>query len=177
MEHFTKIDKQTLSVLRNASNNERYRRQLKASTLSATRLLVRYGIIAWCALLFLAIDAVQGNRSWALSLGPAQVHSSLGHPLAVTLELNHLKDISLDQLKVSQASLEYYEKMGIKPTTVPRDLKFSVKKDEQGKAILTISSSRRFTEPFLNFVVHIRWPKGELLKEVTLLLNPPKMAQ
>src|SRR5690606_25546132 len=42
-----------------------------------------------------------------------------------------------------------------------------------GKSVIQVSSSKPVREPYLNFLVEVIWPSGRLLREYTLLLDPP----
>ena len=53
------------------------------------------------------------------------------------------------------------------------DLRFEVIVNAQGKSVIKIRSRKPVKEPFLNFLVEVNWPAGRLLREYTLLLDPP----
>ena len=48
---------------------------------------------------------------------------------------------------------------------------------ENGKPVILVSSSQPVKEPFINFLLEVSWPKGQLLKEYTVLLDPPVLMQ
>ena len=45
--------------------------------------------------------------------------------------------------------------------------------NEAGKAVIRVTSRKTIREPFLNFLVEVNWPKGCLVREYTVLLDPP----
>ena len=59
---------------------------------------------------------------------------------------------------------------------------FKVGLDSQGRPVLNVRSAEAFTDPVINFLVDLRWGKGELIREYSLLLDPagfssaPRMA-
>ena len=42
-----------------------------------------------------------------------------------------------------------------------------------GKSVIRVTSSKPVQEPYLNFLVQVLWPNGRLLREYTVLLDPP----
>jgi len=51
----------------------------------------------------------------------------------------------------------------------------TVKKD--GRVSILVTSREIIREPFLNFLVEVNWPQGRILREFTVLLDPPVMAK
>lgn len=45
--------------------------------------------------------------------------------------------------------------------------------DEQGRPTILVTSNQPISEPFLDFLVELNWPNGRLLREYTVLLDPP----
>ena len=50
---------------------------------------------------------------------------------------------------------------------------FSVEKGADGRDVLRVTSPQPVTEPFLTFLVEADWARGRLLREYTVLLDPP----
>jgi pilus assembly protein FimV len=51
--------------------------------------------------------------------------------------------------------------------------RFSVEKGADGRDVLRVTSPQPVTEPFLTFLVEADWARGRLLREYTVLLDPP----
>ena len=45
-----------------------------------------------------------------------------------------------------------------------------------GRDVLRVTSPRPVTEPFVTLLVEANWPRGRLLREYTVLLDPPVYA-
>ena len=71
------------------------------------------------------------------------------------------------------ASLEEFNRAGIDRQYFLTDLKFTPVLRPNGKSVIQVSSSKPVREPYLNFLVEVLWPNGRLLREYTLLLDPP----
>ncbi len=109
----------------------------------------------------------------SLSLGDIELQSPLGMPLKARLLLSNFNKISVEELRVSLASESQYQHFKLKRHSSHYDLGFSIKTDTNGQTYLHIAGRRPVNEPYLNFVIFLQWPKGELLKEVTVLFDAP----
>jgi len=90
-------------------------------------------------------------------------YSLLGQKLDCDMELINMGDMSAEELVVSIVA----------PAGVPGRVKASVIKRSDGKAVVKLRSSEVINEPYLEFNVVIRWPQGQVQREVTLLLDTP----
>ncbi len=109
----------------------------------------------------------------ALGLGGIKTHSALNENLRADIELYSVKKGQLDTLKVQLAPSDVFARMGIERPFLLSRLKFKTKRLKNGKAIILVSSTVPIPEPFLDFFVEVTWPSGQLVKEFTILLDPP----
>ena len=54
-------------------------------------------------------------------------------------------------------------------------LEFSVGRGQDGRSVLLVHSRDSISEPFVSFLIDVTWPRGRLLREYTVLLDPPAM--
>jgi len=99
----------------------------------------------------------------ALGIDEPTLYSLLGQKLDCDMALINMGELSPEELVVSIIS----------PAGVPGRVKASVVKRSDGKAVVKLRSSEIINEPYLEFSVVIRWPQGQLQREVTLLLDTP----
>jgi pilus assembly protein FimV len=148
---------------------------LKKSGGEFGRLNVRkLGILTtlWTALLFFPLSSL------ALGLGEIEVETYLNQPLKAEIEVLSARAGEIDDLLVSLASREAFRKAGLQRPSNLSKLRFKVEKSEDGQsARILISTKTPVKEPFLNFLVEADWAKGRLLREFTILLDPPYFAQ
>jgi pilus assembly protein FimV len=132
----------------------------------------RFGLIA------LLVGGLGGfaAQSFALGLGEIEIDSALNERLQAVIPLIDVGDLQPDEIRVKLASQEDFQRVGVEPILSLGDLRFQVELGAAG-GIVRVSSERPITEPFLNFLVHLQWPQGRLLKEFTLLLDPPTFSQ
>ena len=108
----------------------------------------------------------------ALTLGQIHVHSFISEPLKATIDLQGVKADELTALKIKLASLSDFKNAGVEWSKQLKGLSFSIIQSDKGPAI-RVTSSKAVVEPFLSFVIDARWANGEMIKDYTLLLDPP----
>ncbi|MDX1698448.1 MAG: FimV/HubP family polar landmark protein, partial [Thiohalobacterales bacterium] len=79
----------------------------------------------------------------------------------------------LETLKVSIASREAFSRVGLPRPAKLSDFKFSVERSQAGKPVIIITSRDPVREPFMDFLLDATWPNGRLLKQYTILVDPP----
>jgi pilus assembly protein FimV len=112
----------------------------------------------------------------AAGLGKLSVTSALGQPLAAEIELFAADKAELDSLSASLASDQAFRDARVEFAPVLSSLRFTVEKKPNGKTILKVTSSRPVNDPFIDMLVELNWASGRLVREYTLLLDPPGMA-
>jgi len=129
----------------------------------ARRLALGYALIAtlWCA------------QASALGLGDITIHSALNQKLDAEIELLETRGMTESEIVAQLASAEDFKRVGIDRFFFLTSLQFHVEMRDQSRAVLRVSSAEPMTEPYLNFLVQVIWPNGRLLKEYTVLLDPP----
>lgn len=111
--------------------------------------------------------------SHALGLGEIEVDSALHQPLKAEIDLVSASESDLATLRVELASAEVFERVGIDRPYLLRELQFEPVMNANGEPVIRVTTAQPIREPFLNFLVEIRWPRGRLLREYTILLDPP----
>ena len=127
--------------------------------------------------LSLALVLLLSGNAWALGLGEIRLDSALNAPMRAQIELLSATPEELENLQVGLASQETFERYGLDRPFYLQDLRFEIVRSgsEQGNYI-RITSTRPITEPFLTFLVEAMWSRGRLLREYTVLLDPPTFA-
>jgi len=120
-----------------------------------------------------AATAFSSSFTHALGLGDLAVKSSLNQPLEAEISLLEVRDLTTLEIKSQLASPEDFSKAGIDRQFFLTGLKFSPVIGANGKPFIRVTSSKPVKEPYLNFLVEVLWPNGRLLREYTLLLDPP----
>ena len=121
------------------------------------------------ALFFVTVS----SNVYALGLGALDMHSALNQPLNAVIDLTSASDTDLSKIKVSIASQQAHDRTGLSRAVILTDFKFSIDRDSQGNAFILVTSSDAIREPFLEFLLELEWPRGRLLREYTILVDPP----
>jgi pilus assembly protein FimV len=121
-----------------------------------------------------AASALSSGMAQALGLGELSVKSTLNQPLVAEIELTEAQGLNAAQVVPSLATTADFAQAGITRQAFLNDLTFTPVINASGKSVLRITSSRPVREPFVKFLVQVLWPNGRLLREYSLLLDPPK---
>jgi len=112
----------------------------------------------------------------ALGLGNIVMNSALNQPLDAEIELLSVQSGDLDNLAVTLGSTEDFARVGADRAFFLTKIVFSVEKKPNGTPYIKLITTDRVTEPFLDFVVEARWPRGRVLREFTVLVDPPVLS-
>lgn len=126
----------------------------------------------WLLLVFLFTGEV-----WALGLGDIRLDSALNEPLRAEIQLISATPEELANLTVAIASADTFDRYGIYRPLFMSSLEFLVVPSGRTDGnVIRVTSTSAVTEPFLTFLVEASWSRGRLLREYTLLLDPPAFA-
>lgn len=109
---------------------------------------------------------------FALSLGDLTLGSALNEPLAAHIDLTADSGEELTEVTVQLAPAATFQRFGLDRPSFLDDLSFSLQQ-KGSKAQILVISSQPVSEPFVSLLLDVRWPQGRLLREYTLLLDPP----
>ena len=112
----------------------------------------------------------------AIGLGEIRPDSAMDERFKAEIELLNIGDLDENQMAIGLAPPEDFENAGVDRDFQLADLKFRLDLSNQSRPVIRISSRRPIREPYLNFLVELRWPSGRLLREYTVLLDLPTFA-
>lgn len=110
---------------------------------------------------------------YALGLGEIRLNSALNQPFDADIELISPTAEELATLKVGLASMDLFSRYGLDRPAFLSDFEFSVTRGRDGRASIKVTSRRSVTEPFVTLLVEANYGRGRLLREYTVLLDPP----
>jgi pilus assembly protein FimV len=122
-------------------------------------------------LLMLAMSLPGAAR--ALGLGDIRISSALNEPLSAQIDIVGSTREELAALTASVANREIFQRYGADRPAFLSTATFKVGVDGQGKPVLVVRSSEPFTDPLVSLLVDLRWGKSEVVREYSLLLDPP----
>ena len=116
---------------------------------------------------------MSSNMVQALGVGEINLRSALNQPLEAEIELLQVRDLGSAEIRSVLASPDDFGRAGVDRSFFLTDLTFTPVVRPDGKAYIKVTSTRPVKEPYLNFLMEVRWPSGRVLREFTLLLDPP----
>lgn len=110
----------------------------------------------------------------AMGIGDIRSHSALNQALSAEIPLVLSGADKLETIQVRLASPEAFDKAGVERPPALTQLRFKPVARQDGRFVIEVSSREVIQEPFLDFLVEVESPQGTLLREFTLLLDPPR---
>jgi pilus assembly protein FimV len=109
----------------------------------------------------------------ALGLGNIEVSSALHEPLNARIPLRGVSPEELDEIKAALGSDDQFLRAGLNREFILSSLRFKVIAEGGAGGHIAVTSHEPIAEPFLNFLVDVNWAKGRVVREYTVLLDPP----
>jgi pilus assembly protein FimV len=111
--------------------------------------------------------------SFALGLGDIHLKSSLNAPLDAEIDLLGASAEDLAGLKATLADRAAFSRGGLDYPTFLGPLSMAAEKAADGRNVLHLHSANVANEPFATLLVTVDWPRGHVVREYTVLLDPP----
>ena len=113
--------------------------------------------------------------AYSAGLGKLTVSSALGQPLNAEIEVLAADPTELASLQARMANTEAYRTANIEMTSALSGLKFVLDKKPGGRSVLKVTSSKPVNDPFVDMLIELSWASGQMVREYTMLLDPPGM--
>ncbi|WP_275849646.1 FimV/HubP family polar landmark protein [Extensimonas sp. H3M7-6] len=132
----------------------------------------RWKLSALAAAATLSLGLYSSDAS-ALALGRLSVKSALGEPLRAEIDLPQVTEEEAGSLQTRPASAEVFRAQGVEFSPLMNGVQIVLKRRPDGSAFLLVTSSRTVNDPFLDLVLDASWSAGRLVRNYTILLDPP----
>src|SRR3977135_2927919 len=113
------------------------------------------------------------SASFALGLGDIRLLSPLNAPLDAEIELVDVTPEEMQTLKAQIASRETFTRYGLEWPVFLSSVQVKTTRGADGRQVINLKSTDRITEPFITLLVEVKWARGVLVREYTMLLDPP----
>jgi len=117
---------------------------------------------------------VAAGGAQALGLGKLNVQSALGETMRAEIDVTSLTPEEAATLKVRVAPPDSYRSSGVDYNPVLTSAQVLVVRRD-GRTVLRVSSDRAVQEPFVDVILELTWSTGRLVREYTLLFDPPSL--
>lgn len=140
---------------------------------TSERGLARLHAVAAAAVL--CISLTQHGDAQALALGRIVVQSALGEPLRAEIDVPEISAEEAASLRVGLAPGDAFRAAGMEFNPALSDLRVSLERRPDGRSFLRLSSGRPVNEPFMDMILEANWASGRIVRDYTLLFDPPNL--
>ena len=121
----------------------------------------------------LAASCLWGAQAWALGLGRLNVQSALGETLRAEIDVTSVTPEEISTLRLRIAPAEAYRAAGVEFNAVLTSAQVVLQRRPDGRQVLRLTSDRAVLEPFVDVILEANWSTGRLVREYTMLFDPP----
>jgi pilus assembly protein FimV len=126
----------------------------------------------------IAYGATASMSALSLGLGEIEMQSFLNEPLRAEVELLDTRQLTVDDIRIRLAGVDDFDRMGVERSYFLTSIQFEIDvNDSTGRGVIRLSTDEAVLEPYLDLIIEARWPSGRLLREYTVLVDPPAFKQ
>jgi pilus assembly protein FimV len=114
-----------------------------------------------------------GSQAWALGLGRLQVQSALGETLRAEIEVTSITAEEAASLRLRVAPPAVYRASGVDYNAALPGTSIQLVQ-RNGQQVLQVRSERAVLEPFVGLIVEATWASGQMVRDYTMLFDPPQ---
>ncbi|MGE5338201.1 MAG: FimV/HubP family polar landmark protein [Gemmatimonadota bacterium] len=103
------------------------------------------------------------------------IHSALGQPLRADVEVTAVTPQEASSLGVRLASATAFRQANLEFNPALSSLRFTLDKRGDSQYIVRVSSAMPVNEPYLDLLIELTSSTGRVLREYTVLLDPPAL--
>ncbi len=152
-----------------STNASRHHRPGAAPFGAAPRFTLRRVALATAC----AVGVLTGTPAWSLGLGTLSVQSSLGEVLRAEIEVTSITAEEAASLQLRVASPEAFRAAGVEYNPSLPGARVEIVRRADGRQVVRVTGERAVLEPFMDLVLEAQWSSGRLVREYTLLFDPP----
>src|SRR6267154_5409151 len=115
------------------------------------------------------------NGVHAAGLGRLNVQSALGQPLRADVEVPSVGQDEAPTLQVRLAPQAAFRQANLEFNPALTQLRFDLESRPDGSFVVHVTSAQPVNEPFLDLLLELTWSTGRVLREYTVLLDPPSL--
>jgi pilus assembly protein FimV len=121
--------------------------------------------------------AITAMGAHAAGLGRLNVQSALGQPLRAEVDVPSVSADEAPTLQVHLAPQSAFRQANLEFNPALTQLRFDLEPRGDGSYVVHVSSAQAVNEPFLDLLLELSWSTGRVLREYTVLLDPPGLKQ
>jgi pilus assembly protein FimV len=104
--------------------------------------------------------------------------SALGEPLRAEIEILDINADEAASLKSSVAQPETFRNAGLEySASAIAGMQITLKKRADGRSYLQVSNARAINDPYVDLILEVSWATGRIVRDYTMLFDPPNLKQ
>lgn len=123
----------------------------------------------------MALTALSPFEIQALGLGRVAVLSPLGEPLRVEIEVSQINPEEAASLKASIPNPAVFRAAGVEFNPALTGATLTLRQRADGSSYLRLTGDKIVNEPFLDLILEAQWASGRLVRNYSLLFDPPNI--
>ncbi|MBP9147527.1 MAG: fimbrial protein FimV [Rhodoferax sp.] len=127
------------------------------------------------AIALAALLGLWGSNAIALSLGRINVQSALGEPLVAEIEILDINADEAASFSTRIAPPESFKTAGLEYNPALGSLQAVLQFRPNGRSFIKLSTDRAINEPFVDMLVETSWSSGRIVRDYTMLFDPPSL--
>lgn len=119
-----------------------------------------------------AMSLIVPVSAYPLGVGELRLNSALNESLNAEIPLSLSSNDDIGSVSIGIASVEKFDEAGISWHYFLSGIHFNKVSKGNNKYVVELTSNNIVKEPFLDFLLEVRWPNGNIFKSFTVLLDP-----
>jgi len=121
----------------------------------------------------LALLLALPSAAFALGLGDIHLLSPLNSPLDAEIELVDVAPDEANTVQAQLASRETFARYGLDWPGFLASLQVRAVHSDDGRMLIKLKTLDPISEPFITLLIEVNWSHGRVVREYTMLLDPP----
>ncbi|MGJ7610557.1 MULTISPECIES: FimV/HubP family polar landmark protein [unclassified Variovorax] len=113
----------------------------------------------------------------AFTLGQLKVQSALGEPLRAEIDVTEMAANEAEGLKINIATAEAFKSAGVPYNAALSDVKATLQRRAGGQYVVRLNGNRPLNDPFIDLLLEANGASGRIVRDYTVLLDPPATRQ
>ena len=109
----------------------------------------------------------------AIGIGDMTVTSYINQPLQANIAVLQPDGLLESEVIASLASPDDFDRLGLERHYSLNLLRFAADFSRASRPVITVTTDDPVLEPYLSFLLELKWPEGRVLREYTVLLDLP----
>lgn len=131
----------------------------------------------WLGQATLVLFFLGSHSAFGLTLGRIHVQSAQGQTLRAELDIANMSAEESASVKANIAPETSFAAMGLEYKPLFADIQITLERRSDGSQFFKFLSLSTVNDKYLDMVLEVRWTAGRIVRNFTLLLDPPRSSE